>query len=142
MSYAGDVTVEECWSGLQNDSDSFIIDVRTRAEWAYVGMPDLSPGMHPIIAMEWQQFPHMNVDGDFARNLTEQLSQRGATANSKLYFLCRSGVRSLAAANAMASQGFTACYNIAGGFEGDADTQGHRGNINGWKAAGLSWRQN
>jgi rhodanese-related sulfurtransferase len=55
-------------------------------------------------------------------------------------FLCRSGVRSAAAAEAAARAGYAHAYNVTEGFEGPLDADGHRG-VSGWKAAGLPWRQ-
>ena len=64
----------------------------------------------------------------------------GAPGEQRVAFLCRSGVRSVAAAKAATAAGYPACYNILGGFEGGLDEQGHRG-VGGWRAAGLPWRQ-
>ena len=141
MSYAGDLTVRECWDLLGKDDNAYIIDVRTAAEWAFVGLPDLEQGMQEIILQQWQNFPDMTIDGEFTGRLHEQLSKAGANVESKLCFLCRSGGRSLAAAKTMAAAGYANSFNIAGGFEGDLDEQGHRGHRNGWKADGLPWRQ-
>lgn len=141
MSYAGDLTVQQCWDLLDQDSDAFIIDVRTMAEWAYVGLPLLKQDMQPILLQQWQVFPEMGVDADFVDHLQEKLAAAGASRESKLCYLCRSGVRSLAAAKAMTSAGYINSFNISGGFEGDLDNDGHRGGRNGWKAEGLPWQQ-
>lgn len=141
MDYGGDVSPRECWTKLQSGSGTVIIDVRTRAEWAYVGLPSLDQGMVPIVGQEWQVFPEMTVDPDFAATLKRTLDEIGATTDTELCFLCRSGVRSLAAARAMTALGYSKTFNIVGGFEGDPDEYGHRGNRNGWKADGLPWRQ-
>ena len=141
MSYAGDLTVQQCWDLLEQNSDTFIIDVRTMAEWDYVGLPMLTPNMQPIIFQQWQVFPDMAVDGQFAEHLQEKLAAAGANQGAKLCFLCRSGVRSLAAAKTMVAAGYTNSFNISGGFEGDLDDDGHRGGRNGWKAEGLPWQQ-
>ena len=141
MSYAGDLTVQQCWDLLDQDADAFIIDVRTMAEWAYVGLPQLTGNMQPILLQQWQVFPEMMVDGNFVAQLQDKLQAAGANTESKLCFLCRSGVRSLAAAEAMSAAGFANSFNISGGFEGDLDSDGHRGGRNGWKAEGLPWQQ-
>ena len=141
MSYAGDLSVRQCWDLLGSDKDAFMVDVRTVAEWSYVGLPDLDQDMQKIVLQQWQVFPDMMIDGEFTDNLLQQLNQAGADTSSKLCFLCRSGVRSLAAAKAMTAIGYTNSYNITGGFEGDLNEQGHRGDRNGWKADGLPWRQ-
>ncbi len=69
------------------------------------------------------------------------MQRQGISKDTPLLFLCRSGARSKSAAMAMARAGYTRAYNVAGGFEGNLDGEGHRGGINVWKAAGLPWRQ-
>lgn len=135
--YAGDVTPAVAWKILGELKDAILIDVRTRAEWNYVGVPDLAgldkkPGL-----VEWQVFPSMQVNPDFVSALSEALADKAVP----LLFLCRSGVRSVAAAKAMAAAGYSTCLNVADGFEGPLDAQGKRGATRGWKAAGLPWRQ-
>lgn len=141
MSYAGDLTPEQCFTAMREDQ-AILIDVRTRAEWAYVGFPLVEEGMMAPVFAEWQIFPQMEVDPDYVAKLERYLTEAGVSKDAKLCFLCRSGVRSLAAARATTSAGYTNCFNIVGGFEGDPDDMGHRGNVNGWKADGLPWRQN
>ena len=126
---------------LQNDKSSILVDVRTKAEWSYVGGADLGViGKVPVF-LEWQIFPAMAVAGDFTSALTSRLIDAGATPETPLLFLCRSGVRSLAAARAMAAAGFRRCINIAEGFEGPLDDKKHRGGREGWKARTLPWSQ-
>jgi rhodanese-related sulfurtransferase len=136
-----DVPVQDAWTRLKEDAGAVLIDVRTRAEWSYVGLPDLSSiGKRPIL-IEWQSFPDGQVDPGFADRLTEILREAGVDRQSELFFLCRSGARSQMAAQAMAAAGFAACRNVAGGFEGPLDANRHRGTTAGWKAAGLPWAQ-
>ncbi len=78
---------------------------------------------------------------DFAAQLAAELAARGVSKDAPLYFICRSGARSRHAAVAMADAGFTQCFNVAGGFEGPHDPERHRGQVEGWKAAGLPWTQ-
>lgn len=135
--YAGDVTPATAWKILGERKDAILIDVRTRAEWNYVGVPDLAgldkkPGL-----VEWQVFPSMQVNPDFVGALSGALADKEVP----LLFLCRSGVRSVAAAKAMSAAGYSTCLNVADGFEGPLDAQGKRGATRGWKAAGLPWRQ-
>jgi rhodanese-related sulfurtransferase len=137
----GDVEVLEVWNRLEADSGALLIDVRTQAEWAFVGLPDLSAVGKQLIAIEWHKFPGKQLNPFFADQLSSELDKLGAGAHTDLFFLCRSGSRSLAAAQAMAAAGYRACHNVAGGFEGPPDGQRHRGSIAGWKAAGLPWRQ-
>jgi len=137
LGYTGDVTVEEAWNSLMQDEKAVLVDVRTQAEWAFVGLCDLSEmGKSPLL-ISWQMFPHMDVNPIFAQTIMDQ----DIPKDSSLYFLCRSGVRSQSAASAMVAVGYKACFNILEGFEGGRDTSGHRGVV-GWKAAGLPWMQN
>jgi rhodanese-related sulfurtransferase len=125
------------WDALKSDETAHLVDVRTDAEWTYVGLPDLSQASKQPLLIPWQVFPSMQVNGAFV----DQLRQAGFVAEHKLYFLCRSGVRSLAAAQAAIDAGFPHAFNIADGFEGPPNGDGHRGEVAGWKAEGLPWRQ-
>jgi len=139
--YAGDVTPTEAWRVLSENSKAQLIDVRTTAEWQFVGLPDLSPlSRRPLLA-EWQMFPTMAVNTRFAGEASEVLGAAGIPKDTPLFLLCRSGARSRSAAAALTAEGFSAAYNIENGFEGDPDAEGHRGALNGWKAVGLPWRQ-
>jgi rhodanese-related sulfurtransferase len=115
--------------------------VRTAAEWTFVGVPDLGPLGRKAILVEWQVYPTMGRNASFEDAVAERLSAAGATAATPVFFLCRSGARSQAAARAMTAKGFTKCFNVADGFEGDVDAGRHRGSTNGWKASGLPWVQ-
>jgi rhodanese-related sulfurtransferase len=135
------VDVEATWNGLTSSPRSQLVDVRTRAEWTYVGIPDLGPLCKRAVLVEWQTFPDQAVDPRFAERLTGELKALGVELDDDLFFICRSGSRSLAAAKAMAAVGYRACHNVAGGFEGPLDDERHRGSAGGWKAAGLPWQQ-
>ena len=135
--YAGDVSPNTAWKILNERKDAILIDVRTRAEWNYVGLPDLaSVGKKPAL-LEWQVFPSMQPNPEFVASL----SGAAADKDAPMLFLCRSGVRSAAAAKAMTAAGYSSCLNVADGFEGPLDAQAKRGAAAGWKAAGLPWRQ-
>jgi len=135
--YAGDLTPQAAWSLLSDDKSALLVDVRTDAEWNYVGLPDLAPlGKKPLL-LPWQVYPAMAVNGQF----TAALRQAGAPLEAPILFLCRSGVRSKAAAIAATQAGYARCYNIADGFEGPLDAAKHRGTASGWKASGLPWLQ-
>lgn len=137
--YAGDVAPQEAWRVLGADPRAVLVDVRTRAEWSFVGVPDLSgAGKEPVL-LEWQQFPSMAQNAGFAADLAAALG--ADRRDAPVFFLCRSGARSKAAAIAMSQAGFTRCFNVVGGFEGDLDGGRHRGGRNGWKAADLPWVQ-
>jgi rhodanese-related sulfurtransferase len=135
------LSVEETWASLQRDRDSVLIDVRTSAEWTYVGLPDLSSvGKRPVL-VEWQTFPGNRRDPAFVDRLSTALAAIGARKDSELLFICRSGGRSLEAARAMAAAGYSRCRNVADGFEGPLDPNRHRGSLGGWRAKGLPWVQ-
>jgi len=135
--YAGDLSPNDALNLLHDDTSARLVDVRTDAEWSYVGVPDLSTAASDLVLLSWQRFPSMQVDPDFL----SQLSKIAPNLSAPLLFLCRSGVRSQSAAVAATSAGYTSAFNIAGGFEGDKNSDGHRGKINGWKALGLPWVQ-
>lgn len=136
-----DVSVTEVWKRLVSDARSVLIDVRTRAEWAYVGLPDLSGIGKQVIMVEWQTFPDNRIDPGFVANLTEALGAAGVEKSAELLFICRSGGRSRMAAVVMAEAGYACCRNVAEGFEGPLDAARHRGRTSGWKVAGLPWVQ-
>lgn len=136
MSYAGDVPPQEAYAALESDPAAVLVDVRTSAEWSYVGLPDLTGLGKRVLPVEWQRFP----DGSVNERFLDQLRDAGVTEGAPIYFLCRSGVRSAAAAEAATRAGLGPAYNVADGFEGPLDGQGHR-SVSGWKVAGLPWRQ-
>lgn len=140
-SYAGDRSVTEVFDSLKADGSAILVDVRTNAEWTFVGIPDLSKLEKEVILAEWQGFPSNGPHEGFASQLSDALTQKGLDQNAAIFFLCRSGVRSKAAAIAMTALGYKNCYNVAGGFEGGHDAEGHRGSVSGWKAQGLPWSQ-
>ncbi|AKU16622.1 rhodanese-like domain-containing protein [Luteipulveratus mongoliensis] len=135
MSYAGDVSPQQAFEALREDPSARLVDVRTQAEWAYVGVPDLTSVGQQVVYAEWQTYP------EGARNeaFLDQLREAGV-GDGPTYFLCRSGVRSIAAAEAATAAGSTQAYNVLEGFEGGVDEQGHR-SVAGWKVAGLPWVQ-
>jgi rhodanese-related sulfurtransferase len=135
------ITVEETWARLKHDAGSALIDVRTIAEWAYVGLPDLSSINKRPVLVEWQGFPDDRLNTAFVDRVAEALTPIGANKDSELFFICRSGSRSLKAARAMAAAGYSLCRNVADGFEGPLDPDRHRGRLAGWKAKGLPWAQ-
>jgi glyoxylase-like metal-dependent hydrolase (beta-lactamase superfamily II)/rhodanese-related sulfurtransferase len=127
--YAGDVSPQLAWSWVQV-GDAVLVDVRTDAERAWVGfVPD-------AIALAWKQWPGMAMNPDF----DSALLQAGGEKGKKIVLLCRSGVRSVAAAKRATELGLEA-YNILEGFEGDPDGNGQRGHLGGWRFHDLPWRQ-
>lgn len=135
--YEGEITAAEAWTFLEEDPDTVLIDVRSVAEWVYVGLPDLSGLGRSVVCVQWRAWPNMDVNRDFVAHLQDE----GVTRDLPLLLLCRSGVRSREAAIALTEAGFGPCYNISDGFEGDMDDARQRGKKNGWKVAGLPWVQ-
>lgn len=139
--YHGDVTPEEAWQMLTSEPGAALVDVRTTAEWSYVGLPDLSSIGAPLLRVEWQRFPTGQVNPEFVETLDDALQAKDTGRDAPIYFICRSGARSASAAAATTAAGYSRCYNVASGFEGPRDEKGHRGKVEGWKAANLPWVQ-
>lgn len=132
------VTSKDAYKILCEEENSYLIDVRTDAEWQFVGFPDLSKAKKEVFFIQWQVLPEMKINEDFALEF-EKIGIKDK--NSKLFLLCRSGVRSAYAANLLSKKGYENCFNITDGFEGRHDEKGHRGNKEGWKAIKLPWIQ-
>ena len=139
--YAGDVTSREAFDALAEQTDAVLVDVRTQAEWSFVGVPDLRPLGKEAVLVEWQSFPSSGPNPEFANVVSSLVSKKGLDLDAPIYFLCRSGARSQAAATVLTQAGHTKCFNISDGFEGPLDADRHRGTQSGWKAAGLPWIQ-
>lgn len=137
LGYADDLEPKRAWEILSQDQSATLIDVRTKAEWSYVGVVDTQTLSKPHLPIQWLFFPDMRVNQEFVQTVIGN----GLKKDDPLLFLCRSGARSKAAAIVMAEQGFEKCYNILGGFDGDLDFDGHRGKVSGWRADGLPWVQ-
>ena len=130
-----DVAPKQVWDALVSQPKARVVDVRTDIEWAQIGVPDLTEtGKQPAL-VSWQVAPTMQVNGQFL----DEMRAAGVSEDDHVYFLCRSGVRSTAAAQAASAAGFKHTYNIADGFEGPPDARGERGNVAGWQADGLPW---
>ena len=136
MPYAGDLTPQQAFELLGERAEAVLVDVRTCAEWNYVGVPDLSGMGKQTVLVEWVGFPDGQLNSDFL----DQLAAAGVQPGEPVVFLCRSGVRSVAAANAATAAGLGPAYNVLDGFEGHLDAGRHR-RATGWKAAGLPWAQ-
>lgn len=136
LGYAENVSPSDAYVELQADPRAVLVDVRTNAEWSYVGLPDLTQVGKKVIFLEWQHFP----DGTLNTSFVEQLRDAGVVEGTPIYFLCRSGVRSVAAAKAVTAAGLGPAYNVSDGFEGQLGRDGRR-TVSGWKADGLPWRQ-
>lgn len=136
-----DISCLETWERLRRDPRAVLVDVRTRPEWAFVGVPDLSELGREVLLIEWQTFPDSRIAPDFAERLSAELGKREIAPDDEIFFICRSGARSHMAAETMAEAGYRRCRNVAEGFEGPLDPLRHRSQIAGWKFSGLAWVQ-
>jgi rhodanese-related sulfurtransferase len=130
LPYGGALLPQEAYELMQKAPGAKLVDVRTRAEWDYVGR---IPGS---VQVEWQTYPTSQPNRNFLNELQAQADKQAV-----VMFLCRSGARSHAAAAAAAQAGYSHSYNVLQGFEGDKDASGHRNSVGGWRVAGLPWVQ-
>jgi rhodanese-related sulfurtransferase len=139
-SYAGDITPLEAWKMLSDNPRAVLVDVRTDAEWRLVGVPDLSSLGREVVYVEWNTTDGKR-NGNFATELRDRIPPADAGGGERpMVFICRSGHRSIGAAEVATAAGFTPAYNVLDGFEGHLNANGHRGET-GWRAIGLPWKQ-
>ncbi len=131
--YRGDIPPTEAFERLQKNATAVLIDVRSQPEWTFVGVPQVDR----LMRVSWQVYPLMDVNAKFA----DEVKAMGLGNDTEIMCICRSGARSASAATMLAAAGFTNCWNVAEGFEGDKNAHGRRGQTNGWKAANLPWAQ-
>ena len=137
LAYGGEVSPLEAWESLKTNKDAVLVDVRTPIEWTYAGEPDLSSIGKQVLKLSWKTFPSYALNDQFSPSI----KAANIKPDAPLFFICRTGGRSLDAACAMTSEGYTRCYNVTDGFEGPLDNARHRGTLAGWKASGLPWGQ-
>lgn len=128
--YAGDISPQLAYQWVLS-GEAVLVDVRSDAEREWVGFV---PGASPVA---WKQWPGMGMNTGFDTGLAAVV-----VGHQKVVLLCRSGVRSIAAARHVTEKLGLAAYNILEGFEGDPNGQAHRGQQGGWRFHGLPWRQN
>ena len=128
LAYAGALLPAEAHQLMQ--AGAALVDVRTKPELLYVGKV---PGS---LAVEWQTYPGGRENPEFLGELAASVPK-----DQPVMFLCRSGARSNAAAEAATRAGWKEAYNILEGFEGDKDANQHRNTVGGWRKAGLPWTQ-
>lgn len=130
LPYAGALTPAEAHQVWQLAPGARLVDVRTRAEWDWVGrIPE-------AVEIEWMAYPGNQTNPNFLAQLKHQVDPEAL-----VLFICRSGARSSNAATVATEHGYTECYNVLEGFEGDKDANGQRNHIGGWRKAGLPWHQ-
>jgi rhodanese-related sulfurtransferase len=132
LPYTGAVTPQEAYALLQSDATIKLVDVRTNAERDWVGRVTIPVTQH--VAVQWNSYPSGVPNPDFLVQL-----EQGVAKDTVLLFLCRSGVRSRHAATLASENGYTQCFDILEGFEGDKDAKEHRKTVSGWCKAGLPW---
>lgn len=130
LSYEGALLPKEAFELLKSAPGAKLVDVRSRAEIDWVGK---IPGAAEV---EWATYPGMRPNANFIAQLEQQVEKEAL-----VIFICRSGMRSSAAAAAATQAGYADCYNVLEGFEGDKDSENHRNALNGWRVAGLPWEQ-
>ncbi len=130
LPYAGALTPAEAYTVWQLAPGAKLVDVRTRAEWDWVGRV---PG---AVEIEWLTYPGGKANPSFMAQFKREVDREAL-----VLFLCRSGQRSDHAARAATEAGYLESYNVLEGFEGDKDARGQRGRIGGWRHAGLPWNQ-
>ncbi len=125
------LTAQQSWALMQENPDAVLIDVRTKVEHGFVGRP------LKAVHVPWKEAPDWQLNPDFIQQVNQAVND---IANPVL-LLCRSGTRSLAAAEVLQAAGFKHLVNILDGFEGDLDGHKHRGNLGGWRYSQLPWEQ-
>ena len=131
------ISSQECFEKLSIEVNSQLIDVRTKPEWVYVGVPDLSSINKNVIFISWQVYPEMGTNKFFENQILETNIKK----DDNLCFICRSGNRSNDAANFLISRGFSNCFNVIDGFEGKLNHDQQRALIDGWQFNNLPWKQ-
>ena len=136
MEYKRNLLPKMAVDRLNENPEAVLIDVRTSAEYKYVGFPENS------ILIPWFDEPDLNSDPSaFCEAVNNHLSDRSDILSTELILICRSGFRSNEALKCLQSNGFTCVSHVASGFEGDLDENDHRGNLNGWRNDGMPWSQ-
>ena len=131
------ITSIECFNELSEISNSYLIDIRTKPEWEFIGVPDLSSLNKKTIFISWHMYPEMKINSLFENQITELNIKK----NDNLFLICRSGNRSSDALEFLTSRGYTNCFNVKDGFEGEIGPNHQRSTINGWKYCKLPWKQ-
>ena len=131
------ITSFQCFQRLSEISNSYLIDVRTKPEWEFSGIPDLSSLNKKTIFISWNVYPEMKINSFFEKQIINSKIEK----NNVVFLICRSGSRSFHSAKFLSSSGYSHCYNVSDGFEGDKNSLNQRSTINGWKYNNLPWKQ-
>ena len=136
MSYKRNLLPKMAIERLQNNPQALFVDVRSKAEYKYVGYPENSILIPWIDDPDWEPNPEA-----FSDLVMKELDGRENLLNTEIILICRSGFRSNEALKCLENKGFTQVSHVASGFEGDLDENDHRGNLNGWRHDGMPWSQ-
>ena len=136
MSYKRNLLPKMAVERLQSNSQALFVDVRSKAEYKYVGFPENSILIPWIDDPDWKPNPEA-----FSDLVMQELDGRENLLNTEIILICRSGFRSNEALKCLENKGFTQVSHVASGFEGDLDENDHRGNLNGWRHDGMPWSQ-
>jgi len=136
MSYKRNLLPKMAVEKLQNNPQALFVDVRSKAEYKYVGFPENSILIPWIDDPDWEPNPEA-----FSDSVMQELDGRENLLNTEIILICRSGYRSNEALKCLENKGFTQVSHVASGFEGDLDENDHRGNLNGWRHDGMPWSQ-
>jgi len=136
MSYKRNLLPKMAVEKLQNNPQALFVDVRSKAEYKYVGYPENSILIPWIDDPDWEPDPEV-----FSDSVMQELDGRENLLNTEIILICRSGYRSNDALKCLENKGFTQVSHVASGFEGDLDENDHRGNLNGWRHDGMPWSQ-
>ena len=136
MSYKRNLLPKMAFEKLQSNSQALFVDVRSKAEYKYVGYPENSILIPWIDDPDWEPNPEA-----FSEAVMQELDGRENLSDTEIILICRSGFRSNEALKCLENKGFTQVSHVASGFEGDLDENDHRGNLNGWRHDGMPWSQ-
>ena len=136
MSYKRNLLPKMAVERLQNNPQALFVDVRSKAEFKYVGYPENSILIPWIDDPDWEPNPEA-----FSDAVMQELDSRENLSDTEIILICRSGFRSNEALKCLENKGFTQVSHVASGFEGDLDENEHRGNLNGWRHDGMPWSQ-
>ncbi len=137
-----DVIPSDAYALATSNAGYYILDVRTVAEWQWVGHPGINKagegaaltGKVLNISYEVSKKGQMILNDHFLKDVQDVFQD---TSNVVLITMCRSGSRSKAAATVLEAAGYNV-LNMVTGFEGSADTNGYR-TVNAWKVEGLPY---
>ncbi len=136
MPYKRNLLPKQAFENLQNNPEALFIDVRSSAEYKFVGFA------HDSVLIPWTDEPNWQPNPEsFADAVMNKLKDRDNALDTEIILMCRSGFRSNDALKCLEASGFTHVSHVASGFEGDLDEFDQRGNLNGWRHDGMPWSQ-